>query len=370
MSILDRYIIRFFIGFFLLALSVCLFIVLIIPFVEELDVIIANQVPFSVMVRYLLYSMPTVFVQVIPMVVLLGILLALIGLNRHQEFLAMQSNGISLSRLMFFLFLVVCGIAGFTWLVEENLSPATLQQAKLIKMEQINKNPFVPYLQEDQIWIRGAAISQSANHSLFSIGLVNWAGTRLEQVTLLALSPDETKLVRRLEATELRWDSAQNIWIAVNGLDRKFSDTGDLVSEQNISELPVSFPMPPEQLQQFSRNPAEFNTQQLKQYVELVRASGLNVKDYLVDYYLKYTNFISPIILALLGIAYGTVLTPRTATKRFAVGMVFAIGYYLLLFFMRNLGRSGVVPAPVSAFASPLLFCCWSLYRIYRNSYS
>ncbi|MDI6784126.1 MAG: LptF/LptG family permease [bacterium] len=363
MTILDRYIIRFFIGFLLLSLSICLFIVLIIPFVEELDVMIANEVPFKVMVSYLLYSVPTVFVQVIPMVVLLALLLALIGLNRHQELLAMQANGISLYRLMFFLFLVVCGIAIFTWLVEENLSPVTLQQAKLIKTHQIHKKPLVPFLQEDQFWIRGEP------HLLFSLGFVNRTGTQLHQVTILELSADETKIVRRLEATELHWNKHQG-WIASSGLARRFNNSGDLVSESKVTELPVSFPMQPNELQQFSRNPAEFNTQQLKQYVELVRASGLDVKDYLVDYYLKYTNFISPIILALLGIAYGTVLAPRTSTKRFAVAILLAIAYYLLLFFMRNLGRSGVVPAGLSAFLVPLLYLGWSLWRIYRNSYS
>jgi LPS export ABC transporter permease LptG len=366
MTILDRYIIRAFIGFLLMALSVCLFIVLIIPFVEELDAIIANKVAFSVMAKYLLYSSPTVFVQVIPMVTLLAVILSLIGLNRHQELLAMQANGISLYRLMFFLFLVVCGIAVFAWVIEENISPATLQQAKLIKTYQINKSPIVPYLQEDQMWVRGEP------HLLFSLGIVNRAGTLLSQVTLLELSADETKISRRLEATELRWSQnpSPGTWVAVNGIDRSFNPSGDMVSERQFSNLPVSFPMQPHELQQFSRDPSEFNTQQLKQYVDLVRSSGLNIKDYLVDYYLKYTNFLSPLILALVGIAYGTVLAPRTSTKRFAAAIVFAIGYYILLFFMRNLGRSGVVPAVVSAFLVPLCFLIWCLWRIYRNNYS
>lgn len=380
MSILDRYIVRFFIGFFFLALSVCLFIVLIIPFVEELDTIIANKVAFTIMVSYLLYSVPTVFVQVIPMVVLLAILLTLIGLNRHQELLAMQANGISLYRLMFFLFLVVCGIAIVSWLIEENLSPVALQQAKLIRTYQINKSQMVPYLREGQMWIRGTSTSESTNgrigestgHTLFSLGFVNRTGTLLSHVTLLELSADETKILRRLEAIELRWEqnSSKANWIAVSGIDRRFNESNDLVSEQNISNLPVSFPMQPNELQQFSRDPSEFNTQQLKQYVELVRASGLNVKDYLVDYYLKYTNFLSPIILALVGIAYGTVLAPKTATKRFTAAIILAISYYILLFFMRNLGRSGVVPAVVSAFFIPILFFWGSLWRIYRNNYN
>lgn len=366
MTILDRYIIRAFIGFLLLALSVCLFIVLIIPFVEELDTIIANKVAFSVMIKYLLYSSPTVFVQVIPMVTLLAVLLSLIGLNRHQELLAMQANGISLYRLMFFLILVVCGIAAFAWVIEENIGPATLQQAKLIKTYQINKSPIVPYLQEDQMWIRGEP------HLLFSLGIVNRAGTVLSQVTLLELSPDETKIIRRLEAAELRWIQTQPLatWVAVNGIDRTFNTSGNLVSEQKFSNLPVSFPMKPHELQQFSRDPSEFNTQQLKQYVELVRTSGLNIKDYLVDYYLKYANLLSPLILALVGIAYGTVLAPRTATKRFAVAIVLAIVYYILLLLLRNMGRSGVVPAGVSAFLVPISFFIWCLWRIYRNNYS
>jgi LPS export ABC transporter permease LptG len=366
MTILDRYIIRAFIGFLLLALSVCVFIVLIIPFVEELDTIITNKVAFSVMVKYLLYSSPTVFVQVLPMVTLLAVLLSLIGLNRHQELLAMQANGISLYRLMLFLFIVVCGIALFAWVIEENISPATLQQAKLIKTYQINKSPMVPYLQKDQMWIRGEP------HLLFSLGIVNRSGTLLSQVTLIELSPDETKIMRRLEAAELRWTqtTVPATWVAVNGIDRTFNASGDMVNEQTFSNLPISFPMQPQELQQFSRDPSEFNTQQLKQYVDLVRTSGLNFKDYLVDYYLKYTNFLSPLILALVGIAYGTVLAPRTATRRFAVAIILAIGYYILLFFMRNLGRSEVVPALVSAFLVPLCFFIWCLWRIYRNNYS
>ncbi|MFB3896368.1 MAG: LptF/LptG family permease [bacterium] len=365
MSILDRYIIRSFIGFLLLALSVCLFIVLIIPFVEELDTIIANKIAFSVMVQYLLYSIPTVFVQVIPMVTLLAILLSLIGLNRHQELLAMQANGISLYRLMSFLFIVICGIAMFVWIIEENISPTTMQKAKWIKTYRINKSPMVPYLQEDQMWIRGEP------HLLFSLGIVNRSGTVLNQVTLMELSPDETKIIRRLEATELRWiqNPSPATWVAVNGIERTFNSSGDMISEKAFSNLPVSFPMQPAELQQFSRDPSEFNTQELKQYVDLVKSSGLNIKDYLVDYYLKYTDFLSPLILALVGIAYGTVLAPRTATKRFAVAIILAIAYYILLLLMRNLGRTGAIPAVVSAFMVPILFSFWCLWRIYRNNY-
>ncbi|MCX7918297.1 MAG: LptF/LptG family permease [bacterium] len=364
MSILDRYILRFFLGFFFLALSICLCIVLVIPFVEELDTIIANRVPFKVMFLYLLYSVPTVFVQVIPMVVLLAILLALIGLNRHQELLAMQASGIGLPRLLVFVMVLICGIAAVTWYIDENICPYTFQQSKFIKTELMERKPPVPYLRKEQLWIR------CEPHSLLSIGLIHRTGTRLLQVTWIKLSADETRITDRLDANDLLWNQAEQKWFVTTGSLRQFNESGDLIGETVVNNFPIEFPFQPTDLKQFAFHPSEFNTQQLKQYVEFIRASGLNANDYLVDFYLKYTNFISPIILALLGIAYGTILAPKTATKRFAIAILLAIGYYLSLLLMRHLGRAGVIYPFFSAMVVPLTFLLWSLYRIYRNSYS
>lgn len=362
MSILDKYIIRFFLSFFTLSLFICLFIILIIPFVEELDSIIANRVPISVMMTYLLYSVPTVFVEIIPMVVLLAMLLALISLNRHQELLAMLSNGIGLYRLTVFLLIVVLGIATFTWLIQENVVPATVFQAKMIKTNQIDRKPTTSFLQEEQMWIR------SDPHLIYSVGLVSRTGTRLFQVTILELSADEQRVLRRLDINELQW-SKNKAWVAVTGLERRFDEAGWLMRELPLTNLPIAFSVRPQDLQRFSRQPEELNTEQLKQYIELVRRSGLDVKDYLTDYYLKYVHFVAPIILALLGIAYGATLAPRTATKGFAQAILLAILFYLVQFFVRNLGRAGVLPAIMSAWLVPLAFTGWSLWRIHRNIY-
>jgi LPS export ABC transporter permease LptF/LPS export ABC transporter permease LptG len=100
MRTIDRYVIREVLWPFVIGLLVFTFM-LIIPFlIEYAESFISKGVPIPVVLRVMGTLMPSALALTIPMSLLLGLLVAFGRLSADREFVALQSCGVSLLRLM------------------------------------------------------------------------------------------------------------------------------------------------------------------------------------------------------------------------------------------------------------------------------
>jgi lipopolysaccharide export system permease protein len=147
MRLLDRYLLREFLGPLGYCLGGFLIFWLVFLLFSELDEFQRHQLRALDIAQYLLLMLPEILGRVVPMALLLALLYTLTNHSRHNELTAMRCAGLSLWRLAvpYFLVSAICGL--FLLLLNEILMPQSLNQAEdLLKKDEAN--------QADQQWHR------------------------------------------------------------------------------------------------------------------------------------------------------------------------------------------------------------------------
>ncbi len=123
MKILDRYLLKTFLGTFA-TVFVILFFVFILQtvwlFIAELA---GKDLDFVMVVKFLAFSMPRIVPLVLPLSILLASIMSFGNLSEHYEFAAMKSSGISLQRAMRSLVIAIAILSFIAFLFANNVIP-------------------------------------------------------------------------------------------------------------------------------------------------------------------------------------------------------------------------------------------------------
>ncbi|WP_348825437.1 LptF/LptG family permease [Flavobacterium aestuarii] len=123
MKILDRYLLKTFLGTFA-TVFVILFFVFILQtvwlFIAELA---GKDLDFFMVIKFLAFSMPRIVPLVLPLSILLASIMSFGNLSEHYEFAAMKSSGISLQRAMRSLTIAITILSFIAFLFANNVIP-------------------------------------------------------------------------------------------------------------------------------------------------------------------------------------------------------------------------------------------------------
>ena len=123
MKILDKYLLKTFLGTFA-TVFVILFFVFILQtvwlFIAELA---GKDLDFMMVVKFLAFSMPRIVPLVLPLSILLASIMSFGNLSEHYEFAAMKSSGISLQRAMRSLTIAITILSFIAFLFANNVIP-------------------------------------------------------------------------------------------------------------------------------------------------------------------------------------------------------------------------------------------------------
>ena len=98
--ILDEYVVREFLGIFMLVLSGFVILMLVFTFFDDIKDILQRNISLSTVGAYLINLTPDMLYQITPLAVLIAVLVTFGVLNRNSEIIAMKACGISLYRLV------------------------------------------------------------------------------------------------------------------------------------------------------------------------------------------------------------------------------------------------------------------------------
>lgn len=123
MKILDKYLLKTFLGTFA-TVFVILFFVFILQtvwlFIAELA---GKDLDFVMVIKFLAFSMPRIVPLVLPLSILLASIMSFGNLSEHYEFAAMKSSGISLQRAMRSLTISIAILSIIAFLFANNVIP-------------------------------------------------------------------------------------------------------------------------------------------------------------------------------------------------------------------------------------------------------
>ena len=96
MSLLHRYVLRRFIYCYVLSATGLIGIFLVVDFFERVDEFIRRDMPYSDLIYYFIFKIPSIAFYMAPQAVLLATVITLAVLARDNEIIAMKAGGIGI----------------------------------------------------------------------------------------------------------------------------------------------------------------------------------------------------------------------------------------------------------------------------------
>lgn len=347
MSIISRYILKEYLKFFSVVLSILSIVYLTIEFLEKIRKFSEKDAEILLIVQYFLYKLPRIIFDVSPLAVLIATFLLLGMLSRNNEIIAFKSSGVSLLKLTAPLLLFGIFFSSTLFFLNGTVVPSTYKKAKMIQEIKIEKRNGDGRLVQNKMWLR------LDSRTLFNIELVEPDRRRMYGVNIYYLGSDFS-LPETIEAEGLTY--REGSWTLSKGVHRTFQPDGTVQVKRFDEEL-IRINKKPDDFKQAVAEPEEMTYRRLQAYINRLSGDGFDATRYRVDLLAKQAFPFVNFIMVLVGIPFA--LQDRRSAKvarGAAISLALALGYYLIFSMTITLGRIGVLPPWVAAWASNLLF--------------
>ncbi|MRR18029.1 MAG: LPS export ABC transporter permease LptG [Deltaproteobacteria bacterium] len=356
MKLLDKYILREFLRFFLITCVTFIVLYVIIDFFEKSRMFMSNKATAVQMASYFLYSIPFIISMILPAAILLSTLLTYSFLSKFSEITAMKANGVSLYRIAVPALAVAAVVAVFLFFFTEMVTPASIQKTEYIVKVDVQKQKTLGFFKQNEIWYR-------SHNAIYNFKLFDVEKNILRGITINLLNSDFT-LKERIDAERAEWKDKH--WVFFNLLTTTFT-------KENVPQLAwskqkvVAIPEQPNDFKIIQKDAEKMGYFELRRYVKKIRAEGYDVSKYMVDLYGKIAFPFVCLILVFIGMSF-SVRSERAGgvMQSVAIGIFIGFSYWIVHAFCMSLGRSGILPVIVAAWTSNILFGGLAAFLFYR----
>ncbi|MBR4772873.1 MAG: LptF/LptG family permease [Bacteroidales bacterium] len=143
MKKIDRLILRSFIGPLVLTFSISVFVLLMQFVWKYIDDLVGKGLEFSVIAELLMYASATFVPMALPIAVLFASIMTMGNFGEKYELVAMKAGGISVSRVMMPMTLVVLLLTGMAFYFANNVMPSAMLKYRMTLYDVTRKKPAV-----------------------------------------------------------------------------------------------------------------------------------------------------------------------------------------------------------------------------------
>jgi LPS export ABC transporter permease LptG/LPS export ABC transporter permease LptF len=354
-QMIDVYVLRNFLFYFVLVMTVFTFLFEIFTFFELLDDISRHHTPFTVVANYFVYLIPFLIYKIAPFGVLIGAMITIGVMSKNNEVVAIKASGVSLYRLAWPI-IGVSALMGLGLLAMENTYLPYFNQRQNALRSEIKGRPAQTYLRPYRSWIFGT------NDKIYNYQLFDADNSLFGGLNVFELDPATFQLKRRVFANRARWSPQQNVWLLEGGWVRDFD--GDRITRYtpfqaySLSELNES----PAYFNREVRQSDQMNWRELDTYISELHQAGFDVSKLTVQWHEKFAfPMIAPII-TLLAIPFAFLVGTRGAVGGIALGVGIAIAYWAASALSEALGNVGQLPAMLAAWSPNTVFVFLGAY--------
>jgi LPS export ABC transporter permease LptG/LPS export ABC transporter permease LptF len=349
-KILDIYVSRGFLVYFLWSIVTCSALFVVLTFFDLLDDILKNRIDLAVVVNYFVFLMPQILMLVVPMGVLLAILMNFGILEKFSEVTAIKAGGWSLYRIALPVLFVAGALSSSLYLIQDYVLPyANIRQDSLRNL--IKGRPAQTSLRPQRKWIFGEESSRVFNYDYFDPGRNLFIGLNVFDIDF-----SDLHLLRRIHVERARIGDAGS-WTLENGWLRDFRPGRQ--GFQRITKMTMPFQERSSYFQKEIFEPkesAKMSYLELKKYISYLKKSGFNATELQVELYKKTAFPLSCLVMSLVAIPFSFSMGKRGAFFGIAISIFIAISYWGVSGLFEKMGSYGLLIPFLAAWAPNLLF--------------
>jgi LPS export ABC transporter permease LptG/LPS export ABC transporter permease LptF len=363
--ILDEYIVREFVGMFLLVLAGFLLLMIVFTFFDLVGDILRNRIHLSVVGDYLLNLAPNLLYQIAPLAVLIAALVEFGVLNRNSEIIAIKATGISLYRLVIPIVSIAVCLSVALFLFDQYYLPQANRRQEALR-NVIKGRPPQTYLHPEQKWIFGRA-SAGEPARIFYYQFFDPDKEEFANLSVFEFEPSTFALTRRIFAARAVWDRAAEAWSFENGWVRDI-DGADVKQYREFLKTAFSeIHEPPDYFQKEDLQSAEMNFGQLDRYIRDLGQGGFDTMRLRVALWHKLSYPLIAVVMALLAVPFALSMGRRGSLTGVAVAVAVALAYWVVDGLFSAMGNVNYLPSVMAAWSADVLFALAGGYLLLRT---
>jgi len=332
LKIIDRYIIRKFLGTFFFCLVLILTIAVVFDFAEKIDNFMEKDAPVKAIIfDYYLNFIPYFATLFSPLFVFISVIFFTSKMAANTEIIAILNSGMSFRRMMLPYFLSALIIALFTYLLTNFVIPkanlnrisfedkyyrATTKRAPVMNIHrQVYKNVLV-YME--------------------SFNPISQAGRNFT----LEKFDEDGRLESKLSGNMVRYDTASGKWVIMNYYQRKITGREDTLTRGD--RIDTTLTITPEDLSMGPGFVGTMTYNQLNNYVSQLKLQGSDeLKLFLIEKYKRFANPFAVFILTLIGVSLSSRKVRGGIGMNIGIGLGLSFSYILFMQFASQFSLKG-----------------------------
>ncbi len=353
-KLLDRYIIRKFLGTYIFAIALLLAIVIMFDVNEKFDSFLKAPLRATI-VDYFINFLPYFANQFSPLFVFIAVIFFTTKLADHNEIIAMLSNGMSFRRLLRPYLFSAFVIAAATWVLGAYVIPP----ANVKRIDYTNtydKNKRVDYGSNIMLMVAPGEIAYMNRYDN-----ITKSGSRFSLESF-----DSAKhLTSRLTAQRISWDTLYS-WRVYDYVIRDFDDGREHITKGR--SLDTVIPFEPRDFLIAKNDHEKMTTPALAEYIESQRSRGVaNIKSFEVEYHRRYAMCAAAFILTLIGMSLSSRKVKGGMGLNIGIGLVLSFSYILFMTITQSFAYSGLT-SPLIAMWIPNVIYAIIAIVLYRKA--
>jgi lipopolysaccharide export system permease protein len=346
MRILDRYLLREFLAYSVLGILCFEALFVIVDLFEKLDIFVDHRTPILTVLRYYGHGLPTTLTEILPVSLLLGALLGLSQLRKHNEVTAMQGSGQSPWRLARPLLLVAALVSIGQYAMNELIGPQSYAEQRRIMTEEIKQQVEADRDSRSDVRLLGAG------GRFFIASFYDAPRATLREVSVQVLQ--RPALRSRIDAQSAVY--REGMWHFYKGYYRVFQDSSETaVPFQEFADSEID--EQPEDFARVNQDPFHMGMKALLTFARRVRESGGETQTHMTNFHIRASFPLADLIMVLLGTAL-SLRVVRGGNLALGFGLSISIGfaYYALIRVGQALGYNGTLPPVLAAWMGNIVF--------------
>lgn len=353
LPILDRYILKKFLGTFFFSILLIICIVIVFDISEKIEDFISHDIPLEEIVfDYYLNFIPYFINLFAYLFTFIAVIFFTSRLAARTEIVAMLSGGVSFYRVLRPYMIGATLIGGLSFILSNYVIPDANKkrldfESKYVGMRYVNKDQNIHRQVAPGVFIYMERYNSEQN-----------VGTRF---TLEKFSGMELKM--KLSAREIRWDSTTSRWSIIDYTGRFIN--GEKEKLFKGAQIDTVINLSPKDFGRAQNVMESMNSTELTEYIKNEKIKGSeNVHLYEIERHRRIAFPFATFIMTILGVAVSSRKVRGGIGKQLGIGIAMSFVFIFFMQIFTSYASSGVIPPAVAVWIPNTIFACIAVYMI------
>jgi lipopolysaccharide export system permease protein len=347
MKILDKYLIKQFLQTVVFGLLAFTIIFIVIDVMENLDDFIDQDLPALEILYYYFVFAPEMIKLMTPVAGLFAALFTVGKASSLSELTAMRAGGMSIYRFMAPFIITSLLISVLSIYFGGYIVP--MANKTKVHIEQV-------YLKKGISFSESNIYFQDSQSRIVSMGFFDPISNSASRVSIQEFSvEDMTQMVSRIDVPSLKYDTLFNIWIAVRGVERLFSN--DKQQAKYFDTLKIDYlSFKPVDLKKKQRKTQEMNLDELDELILAQQKTGNDPTATLIEYHSRFAFAFTGLIIVLFGLPLSANRRKGGLAAQVGISILVTFIYLVFMKVIQAFGKNGALDPLITAWFANLFF--------------